>query len=252
MWFASIWIFTLRLPWEIGADFFLRHLLDGDPASNTLSWRWVGGLHTKGKTYAARASNISKYTSGRFNPIHQLCPTADPLIESEEHPKVGLPLEQRMPRSPYLLLLTEEDCTPEITASHPPAFVLGLTSTVARSPGPVGDLAAAFAKASVDDGIARCSSSFGIEGISEHDDWAASIVAAAKKASVSEVVTSYLPVGPSAEALQKARKDIEDAGLNLTQVRRPYDTLCWPHATRGFFALKKKIPVILSELGLQS
>ncbi len=41
MWFASIWIFTLRLPWALGAAFFLRHLLDGDPASNTLSWRWV-------------------------------------------------------------------------------------------------------------------------------------------------------------------------------------------------------------------
>jgi deoxyribodipyrimidine photo-lyase len=51
MWFASIWIFTLRLPWELGADFFLRHLLDGDAASNTLSWRWVAGLHTKGKHY---------------------------------------------------------------------------------------------------------------------------------------------------------------------------------------------------------
>ncbi|MCU0912565.1 MAG: DNA photolyase, partial [Rhodobacteraceae bacterium] len=49
MWFASIWIFTLQLPWELGADFFLRHLIDGDPASNTLSWRWVAGLHTRGK-----------------------------------------------------------------------------------------------------------------------------------------------------------------------------------------------------------
>ncbi|MGY3448871.1 FAD-binding domain-containing protein [Bradyrhizobium sp. USDA 4353] len=39
MWFASLWIFTLRLPWRLGADFFLRHLLDGDPASNTLGWR---------------------------------------------------------------------------------------------------------------------------------------------------------------------------------------------------------------------
>ena len=36
MWFASIWIFTLKLPWELGADFFYRHLIDGDPASNTL------------------------------------------------------------------------------------------------------------------------------------------------------------------------------------------------------------------------
>ncbi|MEY3932092.1 MAG: hypothetical protein RLZZ259_974, partial [Pseudomonadota bacterium] len=35
MWFASIWIFTLELPWRIGADFFYRHLLDGDAASNT-------------------------------------------------------------------------------------------------------------------------------------------------------------------------------------------------------------------------
>ena len=63
MWFASIWVFTLRLPWQLGADFFYRHLLDGDPASNTLSWRWVGGLHTKGKTYLARAANIAEFTN---------------------------------------------------------------------------------------------------------------------------------------------------------------------------------------------
>ena len=46
MWFASIWIHTLELPWYLGADFFLKHLLDGDEAVNTLSWRWVAGLHT--------------------------------------------------------------------------------------------------------------------------------------------------------------------------------------------------------------
>lgn len=66
MWFASIWIFTLQLPWQLGADFFLRHLLDGDPASNTLSWRWVAGLQTAGKTYLARPDNIAKFTNGRF------------------------------------------------------------------------------------------------------------------------------------------------------------------------------------------
>ena len=66
MWFASIWIFTLGLPWQLGADFFYRHLLDGDAASNTLSWRWVAGLQTAGKTYLATASNISRFTDGRF------------------------------------------------------------------------------------------------------------------------------------------------------------------------------------------
>ena len=65
MWFASIWIYTLQLPWELGADFFLRHLIDGDPAANTLSWRWVAGLHTPGKRYVASASNIEKWTEGR-------------------------------------------------------------------------------------------------------------------------------------------------------------------------------------------
>ena len=46
MWYASIWVFTLNLPWQLGADFFLRKLIDADEASNTLSWRWVAGLHT--------------------------------------------------------------------------------------------------------------------------------------------------------------------------------------------------------------
>ena len=41
MWFASIWIFTLELPWQLGAEFFMKHLYDGDAASNTLGWRWV-------------------------------------------------------------------------------------------------------------------------------------------------------------------------------------------------------------------
>ncbi len=68
MWFASIWIFTLGLPWRIGADFFYRHLLDGDAASNTLGWRWVAGLHTRGKPYPATAQNITTFTGGRFSP----------------------------------------------------------------------------------------------------------------------------------------------------------------------------------------
>ena len=90
MWFASIWIFTLKLPWQLGADFFYRHLIDGDPASNTLSWRWVGGLHTRGKTYLARPSNIEKYTEGRFAPYGQLAPSAAPLSEDTSHQRQPL------------------------------------------------------------------------------------------------------------------------------------------------------------------
>lgn len=80
MWFASIWIFTLHLPWVLGADFFLRHLLDADAASNTLSWRWVAGLQTVGKSYLATAGNITRYTNGRFAPVG-LAREALPLTE---------------------------------------------------------------------------------------------------------------------------------------------------------------------------
>ena len=65
MLFASIWIFTLKLPWQKGAEFFMKYLFDGDAASNTLSWRWVAGIQTKGKNYLAKSWNISKFTNNK-------------------------------------------------------------------------------------------------------------------------------------------------------------------------------------------
>ena len=69
MWFASIWIFTLGLPWQLGAEFFIKYLYDGDSASNTLGWRWVAGVQTKGKNYVALEWNIKKFTNNRFSNI---------------------------------------------------------------------------------------------------------------------------------------------------------------------------------------
>ncbi|MEO1489450.1 MAG: FAD-binding domain-containing protein, partial [Pseudomonadota bacterium] len=95
MWFASIWIFTLKLDWQLGADFFLTHLMDGDAASNTLSWRWVGGLHTKGKSYLARPDNIARYTANHPDGPFQadgLAGDAPPLEEPTDHTRTKLAL----------------------------------------------------------------------------------------------------------------------------------------------------------------
>ena len=84
MWFASIWIFTLELPWQLGAEFFMQHLYDGDAASNTLGWRWVAGVQTQGKHYLASEWNIKKFTANRFNNI-KLNEKAPPKVSEKTY-----------------------------------------------------------------------------------------------------------------------------------------------------------------------
>jgi len=85
MWFASIWIFTLELPWQLGAEFFMKHLYDGDAASNTLGWRWVAGVQTQGKHYLASEWNINKFTNNRFKNI-KLNENATPIFSNRTYP----------------------------------------------------------------------------------------------------------------------------------------------------------------------
>ena len=98
MWFASIWIFTLGLPWQLGAEFFMKYLFDGDSSSNTLGWRWVAGIQTKGKNYAASEWNIKKFTNNKFSEIklnekpihHQNANNEDIRADNLLHVKEGL------------------------------------------------------------------------------------------------------------------------------------------------------------------
>jgi deoxyribodipyrimidine photo-lyase len=51
--------------WQAGARWFLQHLLDGDPASNNLSWQWVASSFSH-KPYIFNRSNLERYSGGRF------------------------------------------------------------------------------------------------------------------------------------------------------------------------------------------
>ena len=104
MWFASIWIFTFNLPWELGAAFFMKYLYDGDTASNTLSWRWVAGIQTKGKHYLAKEWNIRKFTNEKYKKI-AINENALPIKENIEYSIINKELKnQKIERNKKLLI----------------------------------------------------------------------------------------------------------------------------------------------------
>ncbi len=248
MWFASIWVFTLKLPWELGADFFLRHLMDGDPASNTLSWRWVAGLHTKGKTYLARSSNIEKFTNGRFNPAGQLSATAEPVPESVEHPLEPLDLPEPELSGRVGLLLTGEDCFPEhLFPELEPVSIFALTADT-RGDRATGSCAETFTEGALSDAVNRSASHFSQDVVEGRDtetlcEWARDL-------GLETVVTAYVPIGPVGDRLNAAQASLVENGISIAKRIRDHDRVSWPHATKGYFKLKKQLPDILQELGI--
>jgi deoxyribodipyrimidine photo-lyase len=60
MWLASYTVHLRKVHWRAGADWMLAHLLDGDLASNHLSWQWVAGTGSV-KPYLFNAENVARY-----------------------------------------------------------------------------------------------------------------------------------------------------------------------------------------------
>ena len=114
MWFASIWIFTLELPWQLGAEFFMQHLYDGDAASNTLGWRWVAGVQTQGKHYLASEWNIKKFTNNRFQNI-KLNENAPPKVSEKSYQIIKQDFNNPQKIENKNLLIFENNLSFEIT-----------------------------------------------------------------------------------------------------------------------------------------
>lgn len=65
MWMAAYMVHWRRIRWQVGAKFFLEHLLDGDPASNNMSWQWVASTFSH-KPYFFNRENLERYTEGVY------------------------------------------------------------------------------------------------------------------------------------------------------------------------------------------
>lgn len=234
MWFAAYWVHIEQLPWQLGAKFFQDHLLDFDPASNTLSWRWVAGLQTPGKAYLPRRSNIEKY----LHPELLKCGGLE-LLESPkakvpgavERPPVTrpeLPVRET-PVDGATLWIHEEDLNPESSplAEYKPSRILITGSSSGKS-----DLQRAWLKRALDDVEARASKHDGVlvERAESLSTWFRENADAA-------VVGLRPEIGPLHDDLL----DLEGKGYDLTLVARPEDLELRKLATGGFFNFWKKL-----------
>ena len=236
MWFASIWVFTLKLPWQWGARFFLEHLLDGSSASNTLSWRWVAGIQTKGKTYLARPSNIHKYSAMRFLP-EGLAEYAPPIEDDTFHSISPLPSEQTIKKTSNTLIVCDTDlCFQDrgsLFESYEKILVLSLenesrevklASNVSNfKKNALLDFSQKFENASI---LKSTNFMNGIGNTKKFD-------------------VVYPFIGESLDFLT----GIETAGdLQLSYLVREEDLFAWQFAKKGFFNFKKNIKQIVSQL----
>ena len=233
---ASIWTFTLCLPWQLGAQWFFERLIDADPASNTLSWRWVAGLHTQGKTYLADADRIAAMTGGSFRPEGLAAVPQPP--EGAAHPS-RTPLRAALAPDPALrtlVLVTPEDCSLETVLPTLDVRVVAVADDLARN---------AWDRTALQDAAARAAAHWqcptGVAG---------DIASIAAQDGCTQVVTGFTPLGPVATALEALREQLSAQGIVLAEHQREWDRLCWPHCGKGFFNLKSEIPRLLDALRL--
>lgn len=255
MWFASIWVFTLRLPWELGADFFLRHLLDGDPATNTLSWRWVAGLHTQGKTYRTTQDNLKKYASRFFvngtpEGLSRLAQQTPAVIEKKLPPAVSPIYPNRVSTGqPVGLLLTEEDLMLDESAT---IDALAVWIPKPEQPLPSAVQVREFKLAAARDITQRAtknrphrSAPVILTSVSEIAEWAA-------KNNLKQLRISYLPQGHTRSHLNDLETKLRSCGCSLVSFICDYDRHAWPYCAKGFFHLKKHIPALIERFHLDA
>lgn len=75
LWLAAYVVHWRRVKWQVGARWFLSHLLDGDVASNTLSWQWVASTFSA-KPFVFNRETVEKYSEGEWCktcPLYKRC-----------------------------------------------------------------------------------------------------------------------------------------------------------------------------------
>ena len=233
MWFASIWIFTLNLPWQLGANFFMRHLFDGDSASNTLSWRWVAGLQTVGKHYLATASNISKYTNNKFEPKN-LNEDASPLTDNKIYNVQDINYTNTEQSSDSLIMFDNDlslKDSEHLLGKYKYIYLIHLPNEsrcIKLSDNVINFKYAVFKDFSDIYTKSEILNGGDIKKVIDANQ---------------NIDVIYPCIGENLSFLEKHNDD-----KKLNYIYRYEDLFCWKYAKKGFFNFKKNIPLIIERV----
>ena len=236
MWFASIWIFTLKLPWQKGAEFFLRELYDGDAASNTLSWRWVAGIQTKGKNYIAQNWNINKFTNNKYKDL-KLNENPQPIIDQRDYKVSPLSISNNETASDKLVFFENElDFQFFNIDNHKKVYCILLANDERQVK--LGSKVLDYKKNLIKNQIQN--SGLKIEFIEGN-----------KFIELSSNDKDFDIVYPSiGENMSFLKRVIKKNNLNINYLTREEDNYCWQFSNKGYFNFKSNIPKILSQFKL--
>ena len=233
MWFASIWIFTLNLPWQLGANFFMRHLFDGDSASNTLSWRWVAGLQTVGKHYLATSSNISKYTNNKFEPKN-LNEDASPLTDNKIYNVQDINYTNTEQSSDSLIMFDNDlslKDSEHLLGKYKYIYLIHLPNEsrcIKLSDNVINFKYAVFKDFSDIYTKSEILNGGDIKKVIDANQ---------------NIDVIYPCIGENLSFLEKYNDDTK-----LNYIYRYEDLFCWKYAKKGFFNFKKNIPLIIERV----
>ncbi|AAZ21119.1 FAD-binding domain-containing protein [Candidatus Pelagibacter communis] len=231
MWFASIWIFTLELPWQLGAEFFMQHLYDGDAASNTLGWRWVAGIQTQGKHYLASEWNINKFTNNRFKNI-KLNENAKPISNDKIYSVISKGFKNSEILEDKTLLIFENNMTFEFSdfKEHKFKKILLVSNKTDRTIKLSEKVLKFKANLLEDQKIRLKEKSINCETINTND----------LKNITEEVYALYPTVGENLNFIQNNQLK------NIRFLYRKLDQFSWQYCNKGFFNFKNYIPKIIA------
>jgi len=232
MWFASIWVFTLELPWQLGAEFFMQNLYDGDAASNTLGWRWVAGIQTQGKHYLASEWNIKKFTNNRFENI-ELNENAPPKISEKSYPLIKREFNNPQNIEEKNLLIFENHLSFEITDFKENKFekIYIVSNKNKNRSIKLSEKLVKFKSLLIEDQKQRL----------KNKSIDCEVIDINEIQNIENYYALYPAVGENLDYLNSNN-------IKMNFLYRNLDQLAWQYCNKGFFNFKNYIPKIISSL----